>query len=320
MKSERRHDLQNNELAGTLGVGIEKAAPYAQFIIGGVVIATVLALGYGVYSSFAKKTAAAAWTEYYFALAGGDAETFKSIGDKHPSSDAAIWGQQTAADQYLADGIDALYRDRDQAVELIQNAIKSYETVQQNASQPELRTRAALGLAQAQESLGELEKAKTLYQQVISDDLQPAITSVAKNRVAFIESQAGKDFYAWFDKLKPAPVAPPKMPNDLSKPPTGPDLKFDTPIDTSGLQVPKVETASGAPAAAPATESKPIEVPPVAPATPDAPAPAATEPPATAPASEPAAATSEAPAAVPAPATTEPAPASEAPASPEPPK
>ena len=336
MKSERRHDLQTNELAGTLGSGIEKVQPFVQYVVGGLVIAALAAIGWGVYTSFARKNAAAAWTEYYFTLNTGDAESFKAIADKHPGSAAAVWAQQTAGDEYLADGIDALYRDRGQGTELIKSAIKSFEEVSQAAPSDDLRTRATLGLAQAHEALGEIDKAKDLYQEVISAGLQPAITTVATNRVAFLNSQAGKDFYAWFDKLKPAPAAPPKMPGDLSVPPTSPNLQFDTPaLDTSKLELPPAPGTTTAPVAPAPTgaDGKPIELPPATTTAPaETPAALATTAPATevpaadppkvdppAPATEAPAASTETPA-VPAPAVpavTEPAagaPATEAPA------
>ena len=337
MKSERRHDLQTNELAGTLGSGIEKVQPFVQYVVGGLVIAALAAIGWGVYTSFARKNAAAAWTEYYFTLNTGDAESFKAIADKHPGSAAAVWAQQTAGDEYLADGIDALYRDRGQGTELIKNAIKSFEEVSQSAPSDDLKTRATLGLAQAHEALGEIDKAKDLYQEVISAGLQPAITTVATNRVAFLNSQAGKDFYAWFDKLKPAPAAPPKMPGDLSVPPTSPNLQFDTPaIDTSKLELPPVQGTTTAPVTPAPTgvDGKPIELPPATTTAPAVEVPAAdppkVDPPA--PATEAPAASTETPV-VPAPsvpspavpAATEPAagaPAAGAPAtdSPAPPK
>lgn len=306
MKSERRHDLQSNELATTLGAGIDKVQPFVQYIVGGVIIAAVLAVGWGVYTNFARKSAAAAWTEYYFTLNTGDAESFKAIANDHPGSAAAIWAEQTAGDEYLADGIDALYRDRGQGLELLKKAVACYEAVNSKAQQPELRTRAVLGLAQAHESLGEIDKAKSLYQQVIAAGLQPAITTMATNRLAFLNSQLGKDFYTWFGKLKPSPALPPKMPGDLNVPPTSPNLKFDTPLDTSGIELPKVEPAAptSSPVAAPqGADGKAIELPKVEPAAPaaatptetptptppdapavDAPAVDATAPPATAPA------------------------------------
>ena len=269
MKSERRHDLQNNELATTLGAGIEKVQPFVQFVVGGLVIAALLAVGWGVYTNYARKSAAAAWTEYYFTLNTGDAESFKAIANDHPGSAAAIWAEQTAGDEYLADGIDALYRDRGQGVELLKKATACFETVNNKAQQPELRTRAVLGLAQAHESLGEIDKAKTLYQEVIAAGLQPAITTMASNRLAFLNSQTGKDFYQWFGRLKPTPALPLKMPGDLSVPPTSPNLKFDTPLDTSGIELPKAEPAAPAttPVAPPqGADGKAIELPKVEPA------------------------------------------------------
>jgi hypothetical protein len=271
MKSERRHDLQNNELANTLGSGIEKVQPFAQFIVGGVVIAALLAIGWGVSTSFSRKNAAAAWTEYYFTLNSGDAESFKAIAVDHPGSAAAIWAEQTAGDEYLADGIDALYKDRGQGVELLKKAISSYEAVNSTAQQAELRTRAALGLAQAHESLGDIDKAKTHYQQVIADGLQPAITTVATNRIAFLNSQTGKEFYTWFNKLKPSPALPPSMPSDLGVPPTSPNIKFDTPLDTSGIELPRAEPTAptGTPVAPPqGADGKALGLPKVEPPAP----------------------------------------------------
>lgn len=295
MKSERRHDLQTNELANTLGSGIEKVQPFLQYIVGGVVVAALFAIGWGVYTSFSRKNAAAAWTEYYFTLNAGDAESFKAIADKHPGSAAAIWAEQSAGDEYLADGIDAIYRDRGQGVELLKKAIDSYEKVKNNAQQAELRTRAILGLAQAHETMGEIDQAKTEYQQVVDYGLQPAITKMATNRLAFLNSEAGKEFYAWFDKLKPTPALPPSMSGNLNVPPTSPDLKFDTPIDTSKLELPKAEPTApaGTQPATPPTDAdgKPIELPksePAAPATPTAPEPASPETPASTPAPVPA--------------------------------
>ena len=320
MKSERRHDLQSNELAGTLGTGIDKVQPFVQYIVGGLVVAALVAVGWGVYTSFAKKSAAAAWTEYYFTLNTGDAESFKAIADKHPGSAAAIWAEQTAGDEYLADGIDALYRDRGQGTEMIKNAIKSFEEVSSGAASTELKARATLGLAQAHEALGEIDKAKGFYEDVIASGLQPAITAVATNRIAFLNSTAGKDFYAWFDKLKPSPAAPPKMPGDLNVPPTSPNLKFDPPVNTSGLELPKAEPSApaGTTPAPTGADGKAIELPPATtePAKVNAPeAPAATETPAITTPETPAKPTTEAPAPE-TPASETPAPALETPAIP----
>ncbi len=322
MKSERRHDLQSNELAQTLGTGIEKVQPFVQYIVGGLVVAALLAVSWGVYSSFARKNAAAAWTEYYFTLNTGDAEAFKLIADKHPGSAASIWALQTAGDEYLADGIDALYRDRTQGTELIKNAIKSFEDVGSSTQSEDLRTRAKLGLAQAHEALGDIDKAKTLYQEVASAALQPAITTVATNRIAFLNSQAGKEFYAWFENLKPALATPPQMPGDLSVPPTSPNLKFDAPpIDTSKLELPEAQPTTPAPPTPAPTgaDGKAIELPPATPAQEPKPEVPATEVPATAPSTEPAAST-ETPAAESTPESAAPSEATPATDSPAPPK
>jgi tetratricopeptide (TPR) repeat protein len=260
MKSEHRHELQTNVLADRLGTGIEKVQPYSQVLVGGLIALAIAAIGFGIYSSVTRKNASQAWTEYYFTL-NSEADAFTDVADKFPGSSAATWAQQTAGDGYLADGIDALYRNRAQADELIKKAIESYSAVVKTASQPELRTRAQLGLAQAHESLGELDKAKDYYQQVVSAAIQPALTSVASNRLAFLNTPEGKEFYAWFSTFKPVPAKPLELPGNLNTVPSTPDLQFgpagtsQSPLDTSNLALPPAATTEAAP-----TESSPLSI------------------------------------------------------------
>lgn len=252
MKSEERHQLQTNYLADRLGGTLETARPYGRIVLLGVLGVGAIALAWGVYSSLNRKSVSAAWTEYYFSLNTGDAESFKAVMEGHPGTSAGVWALQTAGDEYLADGIDALYRDRARGEELLGKAIESFEEVK-SKGQGELRTRALLGLAQTHESLGELDKAKEFYNQVVAAAFQPAVTEFARERLKHIESLGGKEFYTWFGTLKPAATPPMKF--NLDAPPSSaPDMQFTpTTIDTSKIELPP----------APATEPRPTESAPL---------------------------------------------------------
>ncbi len=246
MKSEERHSLQTNYLADKLGGTIDQVKPVSQWLVTGAVVALVALVGWGLYSSFSRAGTAKAWTQYYFSMNNASPEDFVMVANSHPGSSAALWALQTAGDELLAQGIDSLYRDRKRGEEQISEAIEHFEQVKQKAYQAEIRVRALLGLAQAHESIGELDKAKDYYQQVISENYQTAITNIAATRKAFLETSGGKDFYAWFSTQKPVTSAPPKI--DLNSPPSTPDLQFTPPpVDTSKLKLPEANSGTTVP-------------------------------------------------------------------------
>ena len=236
MKSERRHELQKNELADRLASGIESSRSLLPAILGGLAIVAIGAISWGIYSGYSKSQSSAAWTEFYFNLTGGDADSFVDLANDHPGSAAAGWARQVAGDNYLQRGIASMYRNRAEAKDLLAKAIEAFEDVDQGAGNPELRAKALLGLAQAHESLGETDEAASYYQQLAKVATQPGMISEANQRLAFVTSDSGKSFYAWFSQLDPKPDAPITLPSDLSLPPTSPDLQFgpsDTELNSS---------------------------------------------------------------------------------------
>ncbi len=231
MKSERRHELQKNELADRLSSGIESTRSFLPAVLVGLAIAAIGAIGWGLYSGHTRSQASVAWTEFYFNLTGGDADSFVDLADEHPGSAAAGWARQFAGDNYLQRGIGSMYSNRAEAKELLGKAIAAFEEVDQGASNPELRAKALLGLAQAHESLGETDKAASFYQQLAKGATQPGLIREANQRLAFVTSDSGKSFYTWFSQLDPKPDAPITLPSDMMLPPSSPDLQFG-PSDT----------------------------------------------------------------------------------------
>lgn len=225
MKSERRHELEKNELADRLGAGIESVQSFLPAILGGIAVVAVLALGWGIYSSFAKRKASEAWTEYYFALDEADADSFADLAEKFSGSTAAAWAQQTAANGYLEKGLQALYVNKANGVELLEQAIGEFKQLEDHDS-PAIRTKALLGLAQCNESLGNLDEAAGYYEKLTNSTTQPRLISKANERLAFLNSESGKEFYTWFKTLDPKPDAPINLPTDLLNPPTTPNIDF----------------------------------------------------------------------------------------------
>ncbi len=227
MKSDRRHELETNVLANRLGAVIETGRPVGGLVLIGIVLIIVAALGYGAFTSWTHKANSEAWTEFYL-LDDGNAEAFNTVVESFPSSSAAPWARQAMGDSQLARGIDLLYTNRATGETMIGDAVTSYKAVLDSTYDNELRYKAMLGLAQAYESLGKLDDAIKQFEQVEKSPAPAAITKLARERIEWLRNDASKNFYRWFASLKPAPDAPPPLPNNLSVPPTAPDISFPT--------------------------------------------------------------------------------------------
>ncbi len=164
MKSEQRHQLQTNVLANQAGKAIEQAKPYTAITIGGIAVFALLGIGWAIWHNSSLKANSSAWSEYYFA--NGKPDQLVAVYEDYPSSSAAEWARQAEADSRMEEGLDLVFRDRKTANELFEKAKKNYEVVSESATQPALRARATLGLAQAYESLGDNEKAIAQYKKL----------------------------------------------------------------------------------------------------------------------------------------------------------
>jgi hypothetical protein len=69
MKSEKRHEMQKNELADWLGNHAEAAADYFWPVAGGIIVAFAGAIGIAWYLNTRDANSAAAWDKYYQAFA-----------------------------------------------------------------------------------------------------------------------------------------------------------------------------------------------------------------------------------------------------------
>jgi hypothetical protein len=358
MKTQRRHELQTNQLADRIGVYIQKVRPYQKPILYG--LATVAVLGGAVLylSSLQQAKAGASWEDYFGAMVEQQPEALAEVARLHSGSTAALWARQAAGDMKLSTGAMLLFRDRNEARKNLKDAEKEFLAVEQDGARyPMLLQRARYGLAQVYESLCEVDKARDYYKKVASAEPDSALGQLAQRRHDEIAGQDPERWFAWFEKQVPkTPVAPvsatgqePSTPFDLEAPAETPDLpslggdmKPAPATDAKPEAAPEAQPATepaAKPAAepeatpapqpeekpAPATEAKPVAEPEAKPAAePEAaPAPQPEEKPAPAPEAKPVAEPEAKPAAEPetppAPQPEEkPAPAAEAKPAPEP--
>jgi hypothetical protein len=234
MKTQRRHELQTNKLADEIGLYLQKAKPYSRQIGLGL-LAAVLIVGAVTYLIHQQATSEAlGWSEFLRAFNSYDSKALAEVGKLKEGTTAGLWARQAAGDFSLAEGAHQLFRDRKEALRLLEEAESSYLAVEKEGGKyPMLVERARFGLGQAYESMCKVDKAREYYQKVAKTTQDPTLAAVAKQRADRLEDKSVEGWYAWFERQEPAPppmslpgakTAEPNVPADLEKLPAAPDL------------------------------------------------------------------------------------------------
>ena len=286
MKSERRHELQQNELADWLGEKIEAIKPYATQIALGAVLVVLVLFGLAWYFGGDDSGAARHWERYSRAMneLRDREQALQGVVKASSGSPAALWAQMMIGDQTAAEGSRALFTDRREAQTLLGKAEAAYKAVEAGAKDPQLKGRASYGLGRVYESLCKPQEAAKRYEAAAALLKDSALGEAAAADAKRMKDQEQVALLAWFADQTPKRPAPipglgggiPGLPNDL---PARPDISvpnFGGPaglnLDGIGTGVP---TTPGPEFPAPGTTTPP----PAPDATPPAaPSPATTEP------------------------------------------
>lgn len=287
MKSERRHELQQNYLADYLGHWINRLEPYAKSIGIGIAALVIALIGFGFYRSSQLGARSDATLELLQNANDSDPEALGLVGQRYAGTTAGALAKLYQGDALLASGIAGLFEDREEAEGRLADAIKLYEEIQGAGNDPLVRSRANLGLARAHESLGQVDQALAAYNRLVEINESEAIVKLAQQRIAQLKTPMTEEFLVWFAKQDfrpPTPAVPPGMPGADSLPDMPnfdlPDLSSlipSTPLPTEPGDETAAEmtapTAEDDAPAAPADES-PAETRPGEPKPADEPAPA----------------------------------------------
>ena len=84
MKSERRHELQHNELADWLAKSAEAIKPYQNMIFAAVVVVLVGVVGYTVWSRMSAAQTTQAWDELSTAIESGNVAKLAKVIEDYP--------------------------------------------------------------------------------------------------------------------------------------------------------------------------------------------------------------------------------------------
>ena len=133
MKSQRRHDLEKNELADWLAKKIQIVKPYQNAILGAGLLLVVAMVAYLWWFGQAAGKADEGWDEFYRALAKSEPRPtdFEAVIERYPDTDVAHWARLTAGDLRLAIGCNTLFLDKSVANEELREAVDHYLKVRE---------------------------------------------------------------------------------------------------------------------------------------------------------------------------------------------
>ena len=212
MKTERRHDLETNELARRLTTWIEAIKPYSSYLIGGLGVILGLAIVNSVWSSNTATKDQAAWNAYAMAAnaLSGNVSDIELVGlqriasdDEYSGSVMREWAYAAWADRQVLLAATNYLFDREAVKDRLNRVIGIYQTLAEDAANQEIRNRSRLGLARIYEMQNKLDAALREYGLVQGD-----LATIASQRAEQLRSSPAEATYAWLAEAKlPPPTA-----------------------------------------------------------------------------------------------------------------
>ena len=214
MKTERKHELEVNELSDWMATFANDIKPYIKLITAAVVLLSVAIFLFSFGAAQRKRNLGLAWTDL-FALQV-DANTsidpdarsdyvdrLVELADREEGSPVSAWAMQYAGDISLALGSDKLWENRAEATDRFREAVENYDKALARADHDILKQRALMGLAQANEAIDDFAAAEASYQSIIDRWPDSAVAKSAADRLAFLQQNSTREFYDWFLKQDP---------------------------------------------------------------------------------------------------------------------
>jgi len=196
MKTERRHDLETNELALRVAHWIEKVKPYTGRITIAVLALVGLLAANSVRQSFSSDRQESAWDAFALANYTTDQElmNLQRVAEKEEYAGTRMqeWAYITWADRQLLLASQYYLLDRGAAEDRLRRISGIYEEWGANATDQQVRDRARFGLARVFEMQSKPEQARQQYA-LVQGDLQP----LASERAKQLESERVQLAMSW---------------------------------------------------------------------------------------------------------------------------
>ncbi|MFP6674867.1 MAG: hypothetical protein VB878_07290 [Pirellulaceae bacterium] len=260
----RRHDLDKNIFADKVNSAIITLRPYFTYIAVILVAGLLVFLVALIVDYNRRSVLGVEWGEFIVANQSKNRDrALADLAREYPDSAAGVWASLAKAATDLDSGTREIYDDRIAAESSLGSAIESFETVVEKASDyPDLAQQARFGIGVAHETMGEVEKAIEIYEQVVAKGDETPVANMAQRRVDSLRDPETIAFYDWFrgqtsfdrsggganpsfpgmpaglDFPNPGGASrDPKLPNGLRDLPAFPDTTIPAPFSFPGLDL-----------------------------------------------------------------------------------
>jgi predicted negative regulator of RcsB-dependent stress response len=295
MKSEHRHELETNWLAHHTAIWLERLQPYNSLIVGGLLMVVIVLFTYSYFGGESSARQSAAWNSYNEAVEGllPNLDRLRESAGEYPDSPMQHFADVTWADGQLAIASRYYIQNRAAALEAINHAIGTYQSLLRETDDERIKSRAHYGLGRVYELQNQLDKAREEYLAV-----KGGFAALAEERAKQLENQDTKEAYSWLSTAegprRAAPIGPGTPgqrpgfnPGEIELPPAsgstneaGPNVSIDDLFkgigETSNKDDPNVTDRYNG--GAPATEQSPSSPEKSTPATGSAPPADSTQP------------------------------------------
>jgi tetratricopeptide (TPR) repeat protein len=248
MKSKRRHELQQNQLADWMARRVDQVRPYS-----GAMAAAMVLLAGGVFlfwliGGWSQRQATAAWDNYFGALRKASAlEDLQSIAETYDGSNAAMFSRLRLATYHQGQGLEQRFIDPDQSRQHLRTAAEQFTQVLSGVEAPTIRQFAMYQLARCYESLGQLDQARQQYGQLVEAYPESAFGDRAKTWMPNLNTQATVGFYRRYTTAtRPSPAAAPLDSGKTEEPDIDLDRLPDDP-ESSNVAPPPTDDPAPAP-------------------------------------------------------------------------
>jgi hypothetical protein len=239
MKSERRHDLETNELAVQVQDWLDRLKPYASqiaLVLVGLLVVAYIASEWGGATS---STDQAAWDEYTLASYSTDPDlnSMKLLADNEEFASTPVpeWAYLAWSDRQVLRASQMYLVARDEAMKRLEQVQPIYENLAEGAGNTHVQDRAHFGLAQVYELQGKIDEARAKYAEVKGD-----LSALAESRAERLESPTVKETCDWLVKAELPKQA---VPNALGSA-TGNRPAFEADIPAPMPNTPITDTRS----------------------------------------------------------------------------
>ena len=218
MKSERRRELQHNDLAEWFLTTYQTMLPYRTSIIFGTLLVVVIAVAWVIWRNHSQATAAEAWNaveinqaiiQYPAAQMApvyqflGYAEVMDTQSRNYSGTPAGEWARLLAADTCLCVGENEIMTQKDTALQHFNIAMDHYDKTAAEMSNPIARQRAMFGKGRLLESVGKLPEATAAYQDLNKEYPKGIYKAVAEGRLEQLGKAETAGFYQALAKYTP---------------------------------------------------------------------------------------------------------------------